>query len=440
MNSPLRSDHPVRDVVAAADRQRRERAAFASVQRLAPWAAGATLLVALASRWRGAPLWVVWAALASSAAILAALWTLQRRSRATTDAIALAVDADAGLEGELRSAHWFEAQPGRDQWTDYHLEHAASKMRGVDWSALYPAVRSTRTWMVTGLLAAGVIAAGVRLPGARSATKAATVDIGVVGAELPTDVQDKLARLMAQLDDVALDPDAKKASLADLKKLMESLDPALQKKLQAALDKAPAADPKAKSDQAKADPSATPNVTKDLPEDLKWAQENQAARSAQADDRKPASTDPAQPTTKSGDASAATMQAQTEPGGKADAAAPIVKESASDEAGKKMMGGGGPMGGDSRPGAGKTNNNVKGAAEALLAAKKLRQELLEANADALGDNVDKEDLRRKTEQGTSSLGFTHAAASRTVDPSRSAAPPPVPEPRRSLLFHYFIRR
>jgi hypothetical protein len=371
---------------------------------------------------------------------VAVVWFVLRRDQQTTDAIALSVDSDAGLAGELRSAHWFEQQADRDRWADFHLEHAATNARAVDWSALYPTMRSTRSWVVTSLLAAGVIAAGVRLPARRPVAETATLDAGPAAAELPKDIQDKLAKLMAQMGDASLDPDAKKASLADLKKMMASLDPALQKKLQDMLDKAPKADANGKADQAKADAAAAPNVTQDLPEDLKWAQDNQAAKSAQGDDRKPASTDPAQPTTKAGDASAATMQAQTEPGGKADSAAPIVKESASEEPGKKMMGGGGPMGGDSRPGAGKTDNNAKGAAEALLAAQKLRQELLEASADAQGDNVDKEDLRRKTEQGKSSLGFTHAAAPRTVDPSRTAAPPPVPEPRRSLLFHYFIRR
>ena len=46
---------------------------------------------------------------------------------------------------------------------------------------------------------------------------------------------------------------------------------------------------------------------------------------------------------------------------------------------------------------------------------------------------------KKTEQGKSSLGFTRVAP-RTFDPSRAAAPPPVPEARRQLLLNYFIRK
>ena len=98
------------------------------------------------------------------------------------------------------------------------------------------------------------------------------------------------------------------------------------------------------------------------------------------------------------------------------------------------------MGGDSRPGAGGNTPNQQGAAEAILLAQALRKELLEASADALGNNVDKEDLRRKTEQGTSTLGYTRVAPPSAYDPSRSTAPPPVPEARRSLLLNYFIRK
>lgn len=432
------SDRPVRDLVAAADRQRRGRVAFSRVQAMAPWVAGAALMVAAIARFFGAPAWSAGLAVTTAAIGLLAFWMILRRDRPTTDAIALAVDTDADLKGELRSAHWFEAQREHDDWAAFHLNHATARASTVDWRALYPSSRSARSWIVTAVLAAGVIATGLRFPARRPTVQAATLDASTIGAELPADLKDKLARLMAQLDDAALDQDAKRASLADLKKMMASMDPETAKKLLAALDKKKA-DAKGTSDLTRNDTAAALNPSADLPDDLKWAQENQAARSAQPQDQKAATGDQSQ-STKGGQPQSATMQAQADPNGKADAATPIVRESASAEEGKKMMGGGGPMGGDSQPGAGKTDNNVKGAAAALLAAQALRKELLEASADALGDNVDKEDLRRKTEQGKSSLGFTHATAQGTVDPSRSAAPPPVPEPRRSLLFHYFIRR
>ncbi len=436
-------NQPVRDLVAAADRQRRARVAAARLQRLAPGAAGLALLVALTSRLVAGPAWVGIAALLAGVLTVAVYGYLQRRPRATTDAIASAVDADARLAGELRSAHWFESQGVDGSWVAFHVDRALSHARAVNWADLYPRVRSARSWIVTGVLAAGVVALGVRAPARGGGpTGTALFAAGEPGAELPLDLQQKLARLMAQLNDAALDPDAKAISLAEMKALMATLDPAMQKQLAAALEKrALGAEPKTAQqglDQADS-PQVAQNAKKDLPEDVKWALENMAAKAAQADDRKPAANDPAA-TAKSGDAGVGSLQAQAETGAKADSTAPIMREAASEEAGKKMIGGGGPMGGDSQPGAGKTNSNVKGAAEAVLMAQALRKELLEASADALGENVDKEDLRRKTEQGTSSLGFTHAAPPRAFEPSRAAAPPPVPEARRPLLSKYFIRR
>ena len=75
-----------------------------------------------------------------------------------------------------------------------------------------------------------------------------------------------------------------------------------------------------------------------------------------------------------------------------------------------------------------------------LLAQALRKEMVEANADALGENKEKEDRRKKTEQGKSTLGYTRVAPPAAFEPSRSAAPPPVPEARRQLLLNYFIRK
>ena len=372
--TPLSASRPVRDLVAAADRQRRGRVAFARLQAVAPWVAGAALIAALGARLLGAPAWSAGAVLAAAILGSAVYWAMLRRDRPTSDAIALAVDTDADLKGELRSAHWFEAQDEHDPWAAFHLDRATARANSVDWRSLYPSTRSARSWIVTAVLAAGIIATGLRFPARHAAAQTAKIDTSAIAAELPADLQAKLARLMAQLDDAALDQDAKRASLADLKKMMASMDPELQKKLLAALDKKPAgADAQKTADLAKNDAATPPTKSTDLPDDLKWAQENQAAKAAQADDKKPGSNDQAQAAKGGEQPASATMQAQADPGGKPDAATPIVRESAAAEEGKKMMGGGGPMGGDSRPGAGKTNDNVKGAAAALLAAQALKQ-------------------------------------------------------------------
>jgi hypothetical protein len=160
-------------------------------------------------------------------------------------------------------------------------------------------------------------------------------------------------------------------------------------------------------------------------------------RLAQSDPNRQTSSQNPSASEQTGEQGMGSAQAQAEMSA-ATAESPMVKEAASDPGGKMMMGGGGPMGGDSRPGAGGSNKDARGAADALLVAQALRKELVEASADALGQNVDKEDLRRKTEQGSSSLGFTRVAPP-AFEPSRASAPPPVPEARRSLLLNFFIR-
>jgi hypothetical protein len=87
------------------------------------------------------------------------------------------------------------------------------------------------------------------------------------------------------------------------------------------------------------------------------------------------------------------------------------------------MGGSGSTSGEAKP------TNI----EAVL-----RQETIEANADTKGPNVEAQ-VRRKTEEGQATATFTHAAAGPS-DRSRAAAPPPVPEGRRSELQRYFIRK
>ena len=65
---------------------------------------------------------------------------------------------------------------------------------------------------------------------------------------------------------------------------------------------------------------------------------------------------------------------------------------------------------------------------------------LRVREDIKGENIPKEDIRRKTEHGQSSLGFTRVAPPANFDRSRATSPPQVPDARRPLLFHYFIRQ
>jgi hypothetical protein len=224
---------------------------------------------------------------------------------------------------------------------------------------------------------------------------------------------------------------------------MAKMDPAMQKKLADMLEKQALNGSAKKAEPAPGNqrPDPAENATAGLPEDAKWALDNAAAKMAQSSDAQQQSGKPnaAQAGNKPGERGAGPAQGQQSSDGAPQSMTPLMRETADQQNGKLMMGGGGPMGGDPRAGSGPSNDASKGAAQALLVAQALKKELVEASADALGENVDKEDLRRKTEQGTSSLGFTRVAAPR-VEPSRATAPPPVPDARRPLLFNYFIRR
>ncbi len=115
------------------------------------------------------------------------------------------------------------------------------------------------------------------------------------------------------------------------------------------------------------------------------------------------------------------------------AASPMVREAATDAASKMMMSGGGPMGGDSGPGAGGKKNEPTGLGNATLLAEALRKEMVEANADALGENSEKEDLRQEDRAGQvvariharrAACGFRAEPVGRTAARARSAASTP----------------
>ena len=63
------------------------------------------------------------------------------RARALADRAAAAIDVDAGLGGELRSASWFASREERDDWADLHLERAAARLNGIDWASCIPVAR-----------------------------------------------------------------------------------------------------------------------------------------------------------------------------------------------------------------------------------------------------------------------------------------------------------
>jgi hypothetical protein len=430
--------------VAVADGRRRVRDAVRLSTRLAPIGVGGALLSAVVARFSGWRPLLSLLLLVGSAIILAVIAWRARRALPSTDAVARRVDADATLGGELHSAHWFESRPdaGRDEWTAYHLEQAAERARAVAWNDLYPPVAATRVWMATGAMAVGVLALAIVLP-ARAVRAVSDADqlAATVAAAMPTlspELQMQLEALMRGVKGGTLSPEELKAALENLKK-MNALDPAMLQNL-AEMAKAAA---KEAADSKKVDPKdLARNEKKDgardddgRKEDTRWAQEEQASRTANAAANKASSKDQQaeggegekSKDAKSEDAASMSIQIARESSSQSDASQAMM-----------MDGGGGPNG-DSSAGAGGKSGEKPGQAAATLLAQALKKELVEASADAAGDNINKEDLRRKTEAGKSAMGYTKAAAT-SFDKSRASAAPPVPEARRPLVQSYFVRK
>src|SRR5262245_60342021 len=159
------SEDQLQDAVARADRARRGRDTARRLWTVAPIAAAVCLAIAVAGRLLGWTPLVTLLPLAAAGLALAAFVAASRRRRAVSDAEISHIDEDAGLGGELRSAHWFATVPERDDWIRFHLARAADRVRGIDWTALYPAPASGRAKLATGVLAVAAVALAVLVPG-----------------------------------------------------------------------------------------------------------------------------------------------------------------------------------------------------------------------------------------------------------------------------------
>ena len=233
------------------------------------------------------------------------------------------------------------------------------------------------------------------------------------------------------------------ASSAELREFLNRLaaDPDLLKKLAAALaaqdpKKAPTAkELKALSDRARkaADMASMSQDMRDALEKMAdEAEQSQAEQqNAENEDGQPAGAEASQKGDAAQSNAAGSMQElsvqmarQADPGG----GAGIMMMSNPDD----------PSTGPPGSGVGGSGSQEAAAAAAMALAAAFSHETVEASQDNPGDNVETE-VRRKTEQGTSAVAFTRGAAGQ-FDKSRAAAPPPVPEARRSGVQTYFVRK
>ena len=421
-----------------------------ALARITPIAAVVALIVALSGRFLGWPLAVSVAVLALMAGGLVLFALYHGRSREISDPVALSIDADANLNGELRSAHWFATTGGGDDWSAYHVEQAANRVGQVDWSALYPPVRAMKSWAASAVLAILAMAIAVEIPGigpkfqGAAAGPEAELAAKLAGEEIPEELRKKIEEMLANMTADQMNAKEMDAKMANIKELMDQLDPAMQKKLAELLKKQPLgenAETKRRDldEEDKAERAERgENSQAGLPEDVRWGLEDLAARLASANlDRKSNENNPSA-SSETGEMGKGSQQAEMQAGGQQQMQ--LMREAAKEAGAQMMAGGAGMMGGDSQAGAGGNSGQKSGQADVKSIAEALRRELVEASADARGENVPIEDIRRKTEAGRSSLGFSKVAPLATFDRSRTAAPPAVPVARHPLLYNYFTRK
>jgi hypothetical protein len=448
MVDPAASTTELQNAVARADHARRVRDTARRLWAAAPIAASVCLAIAIAGRLRGWTPAVTLFVLAIAALALAAYTLGARRRRAVSDADVSHIDADAGLQGELRSAHWFAGASDHDDWIRFHLARAAERVRGIDWSGLYPAAPSGRAKVATGVLAAIAVALAMFVPGnagvaasdGKPAPAAAARKPGAILA-LPPDLRKQIEDMLVSAESGqgrALTADEVRDLIAKLQELAK--DPSKQASpaaANAAQKPATEADIKAFAERAKKASESTslePEVRDalaDMSNMLHDADQNANAMSARDPQDAAAAKE-----------SAGEAQQSKTAGGKQDASASAqsVKEAAGGSAAGIMM-----MTADDASssregglglGGGSADKNGGGHLVDLGAA--LRKETIEASVDLKGENVLTEE-RRKTEHADAATAYSHAAA-QPAERGRSTAPPPVPESRRAAVKSYFIRK
>ncbi|MGH9310301.1 MAG: hypothetical protein ACRD1U_13060 [Vicinamibacterales bacterium] len=449
---PSPSERLVRNGLAAAERRRRAREASRRLWRAAPAVASAILLVAALAWWAGWRAIVPLSAFGLGAAGLGIFAVVARRRHDVSDTAATAIDADASMGGELRSAAWFAARTPRDEWAEFHLHQAAERIARIDWEELYPTIRPRRAQLVTATIMAGALALALTIPeraglgsnAALATSRAPGADRAPTGslAMLTPEMQRQLEALLAAAEGNDTSRTAALAGDAELQALLDKLgqlrDPETLEALARAMANQNAAERSAAEDmQALADrarraaesASLTPRMKEaldKLSDELQIARSEQAGENAGNEATAPGSEGDRADSNAASGAQDVTIQfaKQADAGG----GAGVVMMSSPE----KGNSGGAPGGGVGGAGSDETT----GATTKIEAA--LKQEIVEASQDNPGAQVET-DIRRKTEHGDATVAFTNSAAA-SFDKARTSAPPPVPEARRPGVQTYFVRK
>ena len=426
--------------VTAVARRRRARETSRLLWRIAPFAAGAVLVLAAVVRWRHASPIIPLATLATACVAWAVVAYVRRRVDRVPDRTAALIDHEVHFGGELRSAAWFAAHATENPWSAFHLDRAATRLESADFAQFYPAIRAGRARLATGAMLALALVTAVAFPAAPQADararrdtplspevrKVPMLEVEGLSPDLPQELEDLLSAIENGTLAEAL---ARNAALLDALKSLQSIkDP----QALAALAKAMAANAaklgeqdsiKDLADRAKRDASMTP------PSDVKDALD-QLAKNLTDQDTEMASA-------------GFEKSDQTEPNGGVDlAGTPQSVRDASAIAGIGMIAVSkqDSAQSDAPPGmgAGGTSSSPSGGGTMPEIATALRHEIIEAHEDDVSGDVHSEE-RRKTEHGSAATAFTGGTAGKS-DSSRAVAPPAVPETRRAGVQTYFTRK
>lgn len=188
-------------------------------------------------------------------AVALGLWAFWRlRRHAALERIAHEMDAAAGLNDELLSAHWFSQNGPATVWTDAQVDRAAAHVASIDWNTVQPAPRPRGALATTAVLLGVTIVllfvptgsisgpAFLKAGGNADAKKDAAIEMLRTKLEA-TDMADaermRADEILTALQREGLSSEEAKALLAELEALLgkDGLDGKTLEAMASALDK-----------------------------------------------------------------------------------------------------------------------------------------------------------------------------------------------------------
>jgi hypothetical protein len=420
--------------------------------------AAGCLCVAAATRWLHGPALVPLAALSLGAAIVVARTYAARGGRAS-DLDAAAIDEEAGLAGELRSATWFAALPERDMWAECHVARAATRIRGISWPQLYPPVRARRAQLTTAafvVLTMGTLALSMTSPSAARPEGAASPKTAAAPRSSPgldraeaalPELQKQLEALLISAETGVRLPTDMREIAADQRRLIAGIEALRAAGRLADLAHALAPASRARKDSPAAEVTALaeriraaarrPNVAPEVREALEKVSETLSEDGGKLGSPKEPSPNAGGSRDSSGDlvrgrgrgaVDESTIQSLRESDAGAGATGTMTSKGDGDVS-KKTSPGLGLGGGSDRE---HEASRIAGL-EAVL-----RRATIEADTEGAGQTL-QSDARHNTDRGEATAAYTHAVAG-AFDRGHAVAPPAVPEGRRAAVQGYFLRK